>query len=221
MSDGRPDLQPYMVHIYEQKDAPATLIFTFAPKGLQQVRGPGEPPKRAPQYVVVVRRLGGNFTFDWSQTPDDPEAAKPELEREAQQRIEARTAWVGLVSDLVAQVEQWTQELGWATGRIEKRLDDSQIGKHQVPALLMQEGTWRVLLEPVGRSAPGAEGVVDLYLMPAYDDIASLFFYADRWNLHYLPPGGPAVATVREATAVPLSKESLQRVLEEMKKHAA
>src|SRR6202022_2768927 len=132
-----------------------------------------------------------------------PGAAKPELEREAQQRVNARNAWLGVVSDLVARVEQWGQEFGWATRRIEKRLEDSQIGKHQVPALLMQEGTCRVLLEPVGRSAPGAEGVVDLYLMPAYDDIASLYFYGNRWNLHYLLPGGPARATVREASAVP------------------
>jgi hypothetical protein len=122
---------------------------------------------------------------------------------------------------LVTQVEQWGQELGWATRRIEKWLDDAQIGRHQVPALLLQEGTCRLLLEPIGRSAPGAQGVVDLYRMPAYDDIASLYFYEDRWNLHYLWPSGPSVATVREAPRVVLSKESLQGILEEMKRHAA
>ena len=85
----------------------------------------------------------------------------------------------------------------------------------------MQEGTCRALLEPVGRSAPGAEGVVDLYLMPAYDDIASLYFYDNQWNLHYPFPGTPPLATAREAAGVPLSKETLQKVLEEMKQHAA
>jgi hypothetical protein len=221
MSDERAGKQAYMVSIYEPKDTPEGLVFTFVPKGLQKVRGAGEPPEKVPQYIVLVRGSDHNIAFDWSRTPDDPGAAKPELEREAQRRVHARTAWVGLVSDLVASVEQWGQELGWATRRIEKRLEDSQIGKHPVPALLMQEGTCRVLLEPVGRSAPGAEGVVDLYLMPAYDDLASLYFYGNRWNLHYPFPGGPAVATVREAAGAPLSKETLQRFLEEMKKNAA
>jgi hypothetical protein len=85
----------------------------------------------------------------------------------------------------------------------------------------MQEDTGRVLLEPVGRSAPGAEGVVDLYLMPAYDDIASLYYCGDRWNLHYMFPGTKPVATVREAEALPLSKEALEKVLAEMRQNAA
>ena len=87
--------------------------------------------------------------------------------------------------------------------------------------MLLQEDTWRILLEPIGRSAPGVEGVVDLYLMPAYDDIASLYFYGGRWNLHYPPWDNPAAATVQEKVGVPLSKEALRRVLEEMKQHAA
>ena len=39
-----------------------------------------------------------------------------------------------------------------------------------------------------GALAPGTEGVIDLYLMPAYDDIASIYYSGDRWNLHYLFP---------------------------------
>jgi hypothetical protein len=77
------------------------------------------------------------------------------------------------------------------------------------------------LLEPVGRSAPGTEGVVDLYLMPAYDDIATLYYYGNQWNLHYVFPNTKPVATVREADAVPLSKEALAKVLAEMRQHAA
>ena len=80
------------------------------------------------------------------------------------------------------------------TRRIEKRLDDSGVGTHKVPALLLQEDTVRVLLEPVSRRAPGAEGVVDLYLMPAFDDIATLYFYDGGWQLHYMFPASPIVA---------------------------
>jgi hypothetical protein len=63
--------------------------------------------------------------------------------------------------------------------------------------------------------------VVDLYLMPAYDDIASVYYYGSQWNLHYLFPGTKPAATVRAAEARPLSKESLGEVLALMRQHAA
>jgi hypothetical protein len=102
---------------------------------------------------------------------------------------------------------------------VEKKLDDARIGSHRVPALVMQADTVRIMLEPIGRSAPGAEGIVDLYLMPAYDDIASIYYYNGRWNLHYTF-GRPPVAQIREAEATPLSRESLERVLAELRQHA-
>ena len=105
--------------------------------------------------------------------------------------------------------------------RIEKKMEDSQLGTYKAPALLLQKETVRVLLEPIAHSAPGVEGIVDLYLMPAYDDIASLYYYDGRWNLHYIFPGTASVANRRETPATPLSKETLREVLEEMKQHAA
>jgi hypothetical protein len=221
MSSVSADRQAYMVSVHERDDEPRSLVFTFVPKGLQQVRGVGGTPKPVVQYVVTVRDQPGRLTFDWSGSPDDPGSARLELERDAAERATSRWGWVRLVEDLVGHVESWVQQLGWATRRIEKKLDDSLIGRHRLPVLLMQEGTCRVMLEPVGRSAPGAEGIVDLYLMPAYDDIASLYYYGGRWNLHYVPPGAPPVANIREAVAVPLSKEELAKVLEAMRRHAA
>ena len=38
------------------------------------------------------------------------------------------------------------------------------------------------------RSAPDVEGIVDFYIMPAYDDIARLFFYDDGWHIHHVFP---------------------------------
>ena len=135
--------------------------------------------------------------------------------------MQERTAWQEKVTTLVDQVEAWAKDSNWSTRRIEKTLEDSFIGDHHVPALLMQEDTCRILLEPVGRSAPGAEGVVDLYLLPAYDDIATLYYYNQRWNLHYVFPNSKPVASVREADARPLTKESFEKVLAEMRQGAA
>ena len=221
MSEQTANKQRYMVSIYEPEGASGELVFTFVPKGLQQERGPNGAPKRVPQFIVAARREGNRTAFDWSGTPDDPKSDKEEMQKEAEERIRARVRWVDSVKALVDQVETWAKEMNWSTRRVGKKLDDPWIGKHRVPALLMQEDTCRILLEPVGRSAPGAEGVVDLYLMPAYDDIATLYYDGTRWSLHYLFPGTKAAATVREAESMPLSKEALEKVLAEMRQDAA
>ena len=143
------------------------------------------------------------------------------IEEGSREQMQERTAWQEKVTTLVDQVEAWAKDSNWSTRRIEKTLEDSFIGDHHVPALLMQEDTCRILLEPVGRSAPGAEGVVDLYLLPAYDDIATLYYYNQRWNLHYVFPNSKPVASVREADALPLTKESFEKVLAEMRQGAA
>lgn len=214
-----PDRQQYMVNGYEP-DAGGAVIFTFVPRGLQHERGPGGTPKRVPQYIVGVRGTPDNLDFDWSESPDNPGSARDEIQAEINIRMKERLAWIGRVIELVGDVEQWARELGWATKRVEKKLADARVGTHRVPALLMQEDTCRIILEPVGRSAPGTDGLVDLYLMPAYDDIASIYHYGGHWNLHYVFPGRKPVATVREAEALPLSKEALESVLTEMKQHA-
>jgi len=135
--------------------------------------------------------------------------------------VKKRDEWIDRLDALVEDIARWVGELGWTPRRIEKRMEESQIGKYKAPALVMQEGTTRVLLEPVARFATGADGVVDLYLMPAYDDIASLYLYDGKWHLHYMFPGSPPVPNTRAAEAKELTKETLQQVLKEMKQNAA
>jgi hypothetical protein len=140
---------------------------------------------------------------------------------QAEDREKLREEWLERLSGLVETIRSWAQDLDWSTRQIEKKMEDSQLGTYKAPALLLQKETVRVLLEPIARFAPGVEGIVDLYLMPAFDDIATLYFYDDGWQLHYMSPRSPTVATVREAEHKPLSKAPLQGVLEEMIKNAA
>lgn len=213
--------QRYTVSVYEAEDATGAFVFAFVPKGIQQERGPGGAPKRVPQFAATVRQETGGLAFDWSGTPDDPGAAREEIEAEITARMKDRSIWIDRVAALVSQVEEWARELGWATRRLEKNLDDPRIGKHRVPALLMQEETCRALLEPMGRSASGAEGVVDLYLMPAYDDIGRLYYDGHQWNLYEMVPGPKQTAQKRDSEAPPFSKDSLEKLLAEMKRNAA
>ena len=208
----------YRVSIREIKGSPGALTFAFAP-GEPRDPDTTRARKRTPRHVVRVSGSPDNPAFNWCDSPKAPGAAQNELEQIARGRLVALHAWTNRVDDLVARVELWGNELGWATRRIEKRLDDSGVGAHKVPALLLQEGTVRVLLEPVSRRAPGANGVVDLYLMPAYDDVASLFYREDNWHVHYVIPGGNGRAVVKGAASGPFSKETLDMLLQELKKH--
>lgn len=131
-----------------------------------------------------------------------------------------KSEWLRHLSALIDAVQNWAQELGWATRRIDKRMEDSEIGTYQAPALLMQEETTRVFLEPIARSAPDAEGRVDLYVMPAYDEIANLYFSNGQWQLLYLAPDA-AVSPTSLVESKPLTKATLQEVLRAMRKNAA
>jgi hypothetical protein len=135
--------------------------------------------------------------------PARPKVENPEKERDD---------WVSLLDQLVAQVSAWVQT-DWATKVIKKSMSDSVLGEYDAPALLMQCDTTRVLLEPITRFAPGADGVVDLYRMPAYDDIASLYREDGDWKLHYAFKGGKIIAGTRNTEPLPLTEENFLRVL--------
>jgi hypothetical protein len=139
---------------------------------------------------------------------------------EALVRERLKAEWLDCLTTLVESVEGWSRELGWSTRRIEKSLDDSEIGPYLAPALIMQEATTRALLDPIGRSTPGSDGVADLYLMPAFDDIARFYHRDGEWWLYHESPELPTNGAIEDVKPMSLSRTSLQGVLESMKKHA-
>lgn len=132
-----------------------------------------------------------------------------------------RNEWIDRLNGLVGDIETWAGSFDWSTRRIDKSMKDPLIGPYKAPGLLMQKEFTRILLDPISRTTPGSDGAVDMYLMPALDDIASLYFYDARWNVHYRLPNNGAVATIREAQAKPLTKETLAEVLDGMARHGA
>src|SRR5438477_12589115 len=90
----------------------------------------------------------------------------------------------------------------------------------EIPALFLQKGPIRVLLDPIAYDVPGVEAVVDLYLMPTYDDMASLYFEKGKWTIRYGFPNDPMVPRVIETEAVPLSEETINNVLDSIAAHA-
>jgi hypothetical protein len=219
----------YSINIRPPADAADGYHVTYTPRGpkrggdadlLHAIENGAGARRSVGPFEVVVQRQGVDAVVRWSSLPEELASAQGQFEQDAKERVRLLSEWLARLSALVNEVEAWGRALGWATRRIEKPMEDSRIGKYRAPSLLMQEGTDRVLLEPIARSAPGTEGVVDLYLMPAYDDIASIYFEEGGWQLHYMLPGTGA-ANTRETKALPLSQETLREVLAEMRQPAA
>ncbi len=132
-----------------------------------------------------------------------------------------RNDWLACLSDLVRTIKSWAERYGWKTREITKSMKDSFLGEYRAPALLMQRETVEVILNPVSRFVPGADGAVDLYLLPTYDDIASLYLIAGEWKLYYVFHDGSATAKDHGPEVLALSEGTIIRVLNELVAYAA
>lgn len=121
-----------------------------------------------------------------------------------------RDAWVQTVNQLVTDVEGWCRARDWPTRRIEKKINDRSLGEYVVPALLIQVDLVKLLLEPVARFAPGSDGVVDLYRMPEYDDVASIYHRNGAWWVHYIVTGGEVPLESRQGDANVAAEQLIQ-----------
>ena len=128
-----------------------------------------------------------------------------------------RREWLDRLGALVEEVKGWAQASGWRTRRFDKTVKERRLGTYKVPVLLMEKDTVEVVLNPVARFVPGANGAVDLYVAPAYDDIASLYLEGDRWVVHYANrPDPKEMESVIEIKARPYSEQSIREILDGM-----
>lgn len=219
MAQPRATLPTFTVTICDDPDIVGALRFTFVPTTDRRSPAKGKPLQPRAHYVVSVQGHGDKTDFHWIQPPES-EATRDMLEAIARQRVSARHEWLEKLRKLVATAKGWADELDWATRIVDKNMEDSEIGSYQAPGLLLQKETVRLFLEPVARAAPGTQGVVDLYRMPSYDDVAGLYYSNDRWNLQYLFGKAPAARDIRVPEAKALTKATLRKVLDEMVAHA-
>jgi hypothetical protein len=123
------------------------------------------------------------------------------------------------VETLVAQVESWAEPHEWVTKRYPKKMREESGLVYEAPALFLQKGPTRLLLDPVAYDVPGADGVVDLYLMPTYDDMANLYFANGAWTIHYFP-SDPESGHVIKTDPLPLSEQAIIQTLDSIAAHA-
>jgi hypothetical protein len=159
-----------------------------------------------------------NKRGEFPEIPENENSAVCQGTTMSQQRDRFQTLVIGLVK----QVGAWVERHEWVTKPYPKKMRDVERNVFEIPALFLQKGPVRVLLDPVAYDVPGAEAVVDLYLMPTYDDLASLYFEREGWMIHYaFPPDPMETHSVVETTALPFSEVTLNQVLDSIAEHAA
>jgi hypothetical protein len=211
----------YEISLRPRPEAAATYQVVYVPLGGQQVRAAGSAAKRVSEFKATVHVQDDAIVVNWEKPTSDPEVEQDDFDNDVRSRVRPLHEWIERLFPLVSSIGTWAKELGWSVRQVEKPMSDSEIGDYWAPGLVLQRDMVKIGLELIGRSTPGTEGVVDLYQLPAYDDIASLFFYDHRWHLHSLEPEAPAVETVRETKSKPWSKKTLREVLAEMTRHVA
>jgi hypothetical protein len=125
------------------------------------------------------------------------------------------------VEELVARFEKDVDTREWVTRRYPKRMRDRDGQVFEVPALYLQKGPTRLLLDPIGDDVPGAEATLDLYLMPAYDPTVSVYFESGQWVIYTsFPSDSTGVPGETEFKKLPLTAETINQVLDSIAAHA-
>jgi hypothetical protein len=127
--------------------------------------------------------------------------------------------WLNRLTNLIRDVRGWAEELGWKTRQIKIPMEDSPIGKYEAPALLLQQEALEALLQPIACATPETEGVVDLYLLPRYDNVANMSYYKNAWHIY------SSISDTSDSSEVvpderPFSRENFKKSLEYMKNNA-
>ena len=97
-----------------------------------------------------------------------------------------RDDWMRASSKLLGEAEEWAKEVGWPTKRYSKDITEDFIGTYKQDRLVFSAEGTQLVLVPVGRFAPGTDGMFDLAVMPAYDSVM-VVRQGDRWFIHPLP----------------------------------
>jgi hypothetical protein len=130
-------------------------------------------------------------------------------------------AFVKQVEWVISDFETSLSGRDWSMRRDPKRMRDEIGNVYTVQALTLIKGPVRLLLDPNGYDIPGADGVMDLYLLPPYDPVATLYLEDGQWFIHSpFPAALEAIDNPKRWTRSDLTKESINDTLESIVEHA-
>jgi hypothetical protein len=82
---------------------------------------------------------------------------------------EERTSWLKELKFMMDQAAEWSHRQDWTVRRDTKPITEPAFGTYTAPVLLIHTPQGRLILDPIGRDIVGAEGRIDLCVMPSYD----------------------------------------------------
>ncbi len=97
-----------------------------------------------------------------------------------------RDNWIQASTGLLREAEGWAKDADWPCKRYSKSISEDFIGTYKQDRLLFSAEGAQLALVPVGRFAPGTDGVFDLAVMPAYDSVM-VVRQGNQWFIHPLP----------------------------------
>lgn len=171
------------------------------------------PPNRQDELRLAVEGFRRVAEAVPSRSP-----ATPEQSAQGRRHLETVIAilrdlllpeWVGALERLAQEAETWSQRQDWGVKRDPKPLHEPLLGIYSAPRLLIHTVEGRLLLDPVTRFAAGAEGLVELSVMPSYDSVR-LTRANGTWDIQPDPPDEPSRPWAEEAFVTTV-RESLRR----------
>lgn len=129
--------------------------------------------------------------------------------------------WLDLLKGLVENVKAWAEAAGWGTRLTSRDVNEKGGVRYEVPILVLNRGEAEVSLVPVARKVPSADGLVNFYVMPDFNDVASLYREDGQWFFHYaFHPDPMETISEIETERFPLDEASFDRVLKDVAAHA-
>ncbi len=131
------------------------------------------------------------------------------------------TAFARQVENVVCQFEAALAEMNQLARRDEKRMRDETGGVYSVQSLTVFMGPMRLLLDPIGYDVPDCDGAIDLYLLPPYDPVATLYLEHGEWFIHSADSTAPeSITRPTDWERSVLTKTSIIALLESIAKDA-
>ena len=125
------------------------------------------------------------------------------------------------VETVVSDFEASLSGRDWSMRRDPKRMRDEAGNIFTVQSLTLIKGPVRLLLDPNGYDIPGADGVMDLYLLPPYDPVATLYLEGGKWFIHSpFPTALDAIDDPAKWARSCLTKDAISNTLESIVEHA-
>jgi hypothetical protein len=130
-------------------------------------------------------------------------------------------AFAKQVEAVVSNFEASLSGRDWSMRRDPKRMRDELGNVYSALSLTLIKGPVRLLLDPNGYDIPGADGVMDLYLLPPYDPVATLYLEDGEWFIHSpFPAALDAVDDPSKWSRSCLTKDSISNTLGSIVEHA-